>query len=202
MNKSQIRSQLLALLNRNDCPDELADTFIEQGLARIQRTLRVPPMEKMQTYTINDVTPDTVVLPEDFLNIKYLYSGHTLLQYVDIGRLLRQPTGFGDPEMYTRIQGSLKLSPIPYEGTELIMVYYGEIPDLVADSDENFLTVIAPDLLIYGGLSYAADYFVDERKPSFEEAFNRIYQEMTEQAQLTEMDQSSMAIGTPFNSEY
>lgn len=202
MNKSQIRSQLLALLNRNDCPNELADTFIEQSLSRIQRTLRVPPMEKMQTYTTNDVGADSIVLPDDFLNIKYLYSGHTLLQYVDLGRLLRQSPEVGEPEIYTRVQGSLKLHPTPPEGTELTMVYYGEIPDLIADADDNFLTVIAPDLLIYGGLSYASDYFVDERKPAFEEAYNRIYSELVDQALLTEMDQSSMAIGTPFNSEY
>lgn len=202
MNKSQIRSQLLALLNRNDCSNELADTFLEQSLARIQRTLRVPPMEKMETYTVNDVTPDTIILPSDFLNIKYLYCGDTLLEYVDIGRYLRHPTYVDTPRIYTRIQGSLRMKPLPVETTELLMVYYGEIPDLPTDTSTNFLTEIAPDLLIYGSLSYASDYFVDERKPMFEETYVRIYSEIVEQAQMTEMDQSSLAIGTPFDTEY
>ncbi len=202
MNKSQIRSQFLALLNRNDCSNELADTFLEQGLARIQRTLRVPPMEKMETYTINDVTPGSLTLPEDFLNIKYLYCDGTLLEYVDIGRLLSQPQYIDTPSMYTRVQGSLRLSPTPPEGATVVMVYYGEIPDLTEDTSENFVTVVAPDLLIYGSLSYAADYFIDERKPLFEETYGRVYNELTEQALLTEMDQSSMAIGSPYGTEY
>lgn len=202
MNKSQIRSQFLALLNRNDCSNELADTFLEQSLARIQRTLRIPSMEKMQTYTVTTATPDILVLPEDFLNIKYLYSGQTLLEYVDIGRLLSQYPTVDTPRMYTRIQGSLKLSPTPSEGTEILMVYYGEIPDLVSDTDENFLTTIAPELLTYGALTYAADFFIDERKPLFEETFARVFSELVEQSIMADMEQSSMAIGSPFGTEY
>jgi hypothetical protein len=202
MNKSQIRSQFLSLLNRNDCSNELADTFLEQSLSRIQRTLRVPSMEKTAVYTINDVTPDTLALPNDFLNIKYLYCDTTLLQYVDLGKYLQAPSNVDTPTMYTRLQGNLKLKPIPVEDTEVLMVYYGEIPDLTEDTDTNFLSIIAPDLLIYGALSYAADYFIDERKGLFEETYSRVYQELVEQASLTEMDQSSLAIGTPFNTEY
>lgn len=198
MNKSQIRSQFLALLNRNDCSNELADTFLEQSLARIQRTLRVPSMEKMATYTINDVTPETILLPNDFLNMKYLYSGDTLLEYVDIDRFLRSSANVDTPSMYTRIQGSLKLKPTPAEGTEILMVYHGEIPDLTTDTSTNFLTEIAPDLLVYGGLVFASDYFFDERKPLFEETYSRAFSEIMEQAYLTEMEQSAMRIASPF----
>ena len=202
MNKSQIRTQFLALLNRNDCSNDLADSFLEQSLSRIQRTLRVPSMEKTAVYTINEETPETLSLPSDFLNIKYLYCDTTLLQYVDLGKYLQTPNSVDTPTIYTRLQGNLKLKPTPPEGTEILMVYYGEIPDLVADTDTNFLSVIAPDLLIYGALSYAADYFIDERKPLFDDTYGRIYQELVEQATLTDMDQSALAIGTPFNTEY
>ncbi len=202
MNKKQVRDQLIALCNRNDLTEDLANTFLEQGLSRIQRTLRVPSMEKTAVYSINEEAPDTLSLPSDFLNIKYLYCDTTLLQYVDLGRFLSTPSTVDTPSVYTRIQGNLKLKPVPPEGTEVLMVYYGEIPDLVAEDDENFLSVIAPDLLIYGALTYAADYFIDERKPLFEETFSRVYNELVEQAMLTEMDQSALAIGTPFNTEY
>ena len=198
MIKSQIRSQFLALLNRNDCSNELADTFLEQSLARIQRTLRVPAMEKTQTYTANDITPEALTLPNDFLNIKHLYCGDVLLEYVDLDRFLRT-TGYTDiPRIYTRIQGTLKVKPTPAEGTEIFMVYYGEIPDLTTDSSTNFITEIAPELLVYGALTYASDYFIDERKPLFEETFGRVFAELQEQAYLTEMEQSAMAIASPY----
>ena len=198
MNKSQIRSQFLALLNRNDCSNELADTFLEQGLARIQRTLRVPAMEKVQTYTTNDVAPNALILPNDFLNIKHLYCGDTLLEYVDLGRYLQYVDYVDTPRIYTRVQGELKVKPTPSEGTEILMVYHGEIPDLTSDTATNFITEIAPELLVYGGLTYAADYFIDERKPLFDETFNRVFAELMEQAYLTEFEQSAMSIGSPF----
>jgi hypothetical protein len=198
MNKGQIRSQFLALLNRNDCSNELADTFLEQGLARIQRTLRVPAMEKVETYTVNDVVPNTLILPNDFLNIKHLYSGDILLEYVDLNRYLQYNNSVDSPRVYTRIQGELKIKPTPPEGTEILMVYIGEIPDLTTDTSTNFITEIAPELLVYGGLTYAADYFIDERKPLFEETFGRVFSELTEQAYLTEFEQSAMRMGSPF----
>lgn len=46
MNKGEIRAHFKALLNRSDITDALADTFIDQGITRIQRSLRVPSMEK------------------------------------------------------------------------------------------------------------------------------------------------------------
>lgn len=196
MNKQGIRNQILGLINRNDLTTELADTFIEQAMARIQRTLRVPSMERGNLITVNAELPDVIVIPEDFLNIKYLYSEDTLLEYVDIQRFLQYPNSVGTPKVYTRIQGELKVKPTPPAGTTLTMIYYGEVPDLTEDTSENFLSVAAPDLLVYGALSYAADYFVDERKPLFEQEYIRIYQEIVEQAVLTEMDQSGMAIAT------
>lgn len=194
MNKAGIRNQVLALLNRNDATNTIVDTFIDQAVARIQRTLRIPPMEKvLVTTTVADL-PDTITLPVDYLGMKHLYVADRVLEFNDVGTFISQPTTTGKPSVYTRIQGALKVKPIPGAGTEITMIYYGEIPDLVNDTDENFLTVIAPDLLIYGALTFASDYYVDDRKQIFEDRFGAIYNEVEEQARMTEMDQSSMRI--------
>lgn len=207
MNKAGIRTQLLGLLNRNDCTDAQADIFIEQALARIQRTLRVPAMEAESTVTTNDVNGDTIVLPNDFLNIKYLYTPKVdgtsqMLQYKDVATFLAIPSSVGVPAYYTRIRGELKMKPKPPVGSAVTMVYYNEIPDLVNDTDINFLTIIAPDLLVYGGLTFAADYFVDDRKQVFEERFAAIYSEVEEQSRLVDMDQSSIAISPAYAYPY
>jgi hypothetical protein len=195
MNKQGIREQVKALMNRNDFTDALADTFIDQATARIQRTLRIPPMEKTEIYTVTVSSPETLAIPADFLNIKYLYCERTLLEYVDLSKFLTTEDPIGNtPVIYTRLQGALKLKPTPAAGTQIVMIYYGEIPDLVGDTDTSWLSELAPDLLVYGALTFAADYFVDERKASFEERFASIYGELEEQSRLTEMDQSALRI--------
>jgi len=198
MNKAGIRTQVLALLNRNDCTNAIADTFIDQAVARIQRTLRVPAMEKQSILTVNDTAPESVVLPEDFLNIKYFYTDWGMMEYRDFATFLKIPQSVGYPYYYTRVQGELKMKPTPPEGTVITMVYYGEIPDLIVDTDSNFLTIIAPDLLIYGALTFAADFFVDERKQIFEERFGAIYGEVEEQSRLVDMDQTTMAVAPAY----
>ena len=198
MNKAGIRTQLIALLNRNDCTTSIADTFIDQAVARIQRTLRVPAMEKQSIITVNTVTPGSAVLPEDFLNIKYFYTDWGMMEYRDFATFMQIPTSVGYPQYYTRVQGELKMKPTPPEGTVITMIYYGEIPDLATDTDSNFLSTIAPDLLIYGALTFAADYFVDERKQIFEDRFGAIYGEVEEQARLVDMDQTTMAIAPAY----
>lgn len=201
MDKQGIRDQVKALMNRNDFTDALADTFIDQAVARIQRTLRIPPMEKVELYTITDVSPETLILPNDFLNVKHLYSDDTLLEYVEMGKFLSTATSTGIPKIYTRLQGTLKVKPTPTEDSTVTLVYYGEIPDLVEDTDETWLSAISSDLLIYGALTFAADYFVDERKPAFEERFAQIYGELEEQARIGEMDQSALRV-QPAHSDY
>ena len=207
MNKAQIREQLKGLMNRNDLTNAQADIFIEQALARIQRTLRVPSMEAEEVLTTNSTNGDTIILPSDFLNIKYLYvpksdGTQQMLEYKDVATFLAIPSSVGIPQYYTRIRGELKMKPYPQTGTTVNLIYFSEIPDLVADTDINFLTIIAPDLLTYGALTFAADYFVDDRKPAFEERFGAIYSEVVEQAALVDMDQTSIAISPAYAYPY
>ena len=198
MNKAQIRSQLKGILNRNDCTDEQADSFIDLALSRIQRTLRIPPMEKQQDYTSNDVGDNLLVIPNDFLSMKYIWSGSTMLEYKDFATFLKIPDSTGLPQYYTRVRGGILVKPIPPVDTEISIVYYGEFDDLLSDTSENSLTNFAPDLLVYGGLSFAADFFVDDRKPLFEDRYAVIYNEVEEQARTVEWDQATLSIQTTY----
>jgi len=204
MNKQGIRDQVIALLNRNDITNAIADTFIDQAVARIQRTFRIPPMEKSLVYTTTAENPGTLILPNDFLELKYLYIdtpvAKYVLQYKDLDGFLRYPeVGGSAPQYYTRIQGGFKIKPTPPTGSVIYMVYYGEIPDLVEDTDTSFLSEIAPDLLVYGALTYAADFYVDDRKVPFEEVFGRIYTEIMEQNLQMEMSQQGIAVAPAYN---
>ena len=53
---------------------------------------------------------------------------------------------------------------------------------MTADSDENALAATSSDLIMYSALSYAADYFLDERGPIFEQKYTQFLAEEQEQA--------------------
>lgn len=199
MNKLGIRNQIRGLLNRNDLTDTQADIFIDQAVARIQRTLRIPPMERTMITTVADSSPELIVLPNDFLQLKNLYTDKGTLEYKDLGQFLQIQDAPGNyPKYYTRVQGSYLVKPSPPEGLQINMIYYGEIADLVNETDENFLSVICPDLLVYGALIYAADFFVDDRRDSFEAVATRIFDELISQSLEMEFAQEGMAISTAF----
>ena len=66
--------------------------------------------------------------------------------------------------------------------------YYALFTDLVADSDENILSQIAPDLLTYAALTYASDYYLDERSDIWESKYAAFGSEI--QTQAFEQEQS------------
>lgn len=193
MNKGQIRAHFLALLNRSDCSNELADIFIEQALVRIQRILRIPSMEAQQSYTFSSGTAITsVVVPSNLLEIIDLQFDGVALVRVPMGDMaqLQKNAETGSPLYFTRERTLIKIAPFPTSGV-LYLNYYAEFAELATDTDENAITTTASDLLTYTALAYAADYFLDERGPMFDQKSGQFLAEVQEQANAAE--QSGMA---------
>ena len=193
MNKGQIRAHFKALLNRSDCTNALADTFIDQATTRIQRFLRIPPMEAQQEYNFLSGTPiSQVIVPADMLEIIDVHYDGVGLTRVPLHEMasLHKTAENGSPAYFCRERELIKIAPLPSSGT-MYLNYYAEFDELVLDTDENILTKIASDLLTYTALSYAADYFLDERGPLFEQKSGQFLAEIQEQANAAE--QSGMA---------
>jgi len=182
MNLGSIRTHFKALLNRSDVTDALADTFIDQGITRIQRSLRVPSMEKKHTYNFSSEV-SYVALPSDFLEAIDVYYDHTALKRVPMTEMAARKDGneTGTPSYFAREQGTLLLYPHPTSGS-LTLNYYASFTEMVNDSDENVLAMIASDLITYAALTYAADYFLDERSSVFSQKFLEFMAELQEQA--------------------
>ena len=194
MNLGSIRTHFKALLNRSDITDALANTFIDQSIARIQRTLRIPSMEKTHTYTFTSATT-SVLLPNDFIEgIDMSYASHTL-DRLPMGELLdRKSTGeSGNPHFFAREGGSFLITPVPSSGN-LILNYYAQFTAMTSDSDENSLAAVGSDLMIYGALTYASDYYLDERQGLFESKFTQFMVEIQDQATDAEITGSLQAI--------
>ena len=194
MNKGEIRAHFKALLNRTDCSDALADTFIDQSISRAQRVLRIPPMEKTQTYNLT-ASPSTLITPADFLEIINMYYANTNLTRVPLSKYVEmsQPAESGTPRYFTREGENIKIYPYPTSGS-ISMNYYGQFTEMTADTDENDLAIIASDLITYGALGYASDYFLDERGPLFETKFVQFLSELQEQANDAEVSGTVQAM--------
>jgi hypothetical protein len=194
MNKGELRAHFLALLNRTDCSNTLADTFIDQSIARAQRVLRIPPMEKTQTYNINGSTT-TLIIPSDFLEIIDIYYANTNLTKVPLSKYVEisQPGEAGTPRFFVREGENIRVYPYPSSGSVTVN-YYGQFADLATETSTNDLSLIASDLIAYGALSYAADYFLDERGQLFEQRFVTFIAELQEQANDAEVSGTVQAM--------
>ena len=139
-------------------------------------------MEKTQTYTILSST-SFVTIPSDFLEITDFYYDSTNLKRVPLAKMVEMSDGNeqGTPTSFSREGELMKIYPYPTTGT-LTMNYYASFTDMTSDTDENDLALIGSDLIIYGALAYASDYYLDERGPLFEGKFAQFMAEMQEQA--------------------
>lgn len=201
MNYGEVKSHFEALLNRSDNTSALTTTFIDQGIRRVARMLRSGMNERVQVISLQQQTA-SFTLPANFIEFISLY-------YAD-RELIRLPNSqfrpFADspiqgrPVHFTRQQETVFIHPQPSDG-ELTLYYYGDFDELSADSDTNALTTSAPDLLIYAALTYAADYYLDERATIFEQKFQAFLSEVQEQANDQELNGSTQIIAPAYRFE-
>jgi len=205
MNYGQIRTQFKSVLNRSDCTDALADTFISQGLARSQRILRSPLNEKSVIVT-TDETFVSFPVPSDLIAVINFSAGGKFVQFIPTGRFYEIDMTVNDipqagrPIYWTRVGSSILVKPLPPADLDLQLDYYGEFEQFVSDATETTLGIVAPDLIVYGGLSFAADYFIDDRRDSFESRWQSAMAELQDQA--TGVEGPAQIMPTTFYGEY
>lgn len=194
MNYGEIKDHFEALLNRSDITAALTATFIDQGISRIERQLRTPMNEKKVNYPITSST-SYVTLPQDFIEIISLYIDQYELQRMTMSqyRGYQKSGQQGIPRYFMREQQRVYLHPTPTTGT-ITLFYYCDFPALVNNLDENDLTAVAPDLVIYAALTYAADYYLDERAVIFEQKYQQFFKEVQEQADDQQLQGGSNSV--------
>jgi hypothetical protein len=204
MNYGEIRTQFKAILNRRDCSNALADTFLNQSLLRCTRELRTPSQEAEVSQTV--VSPFTgFPVPADIIQtiafmVDTVSGQKRKVTYESLARFLERDVYVGSPAYYTRIGNAFQFRPVPAEDTVLTLYYYGEFEQFADDNDETVLSLIAPDLLIYGALAYAADYFMDDRGQAFEGRYVQIAQALQDQAY--DLDAHDASVAPAYNTEY
>lgn len=203
MNYGDIRTQFQSILNRSDCSNTLADTFLNQAMLRASRDARVSQQEDFATATVGSPWLGFPV-PSDLRQVISFsadgkpMSHRTLDKYLN---LTYNSPDTGTPLYYTRVKDYYQFWPTPATDTVLNLYYYGAFEDFANDNDETELSAISWDLLVYGALSYAADHFIDERAEAFENRYMQILDSVQTTSQ-TEDGQGEMQPAYSLGEDY
>lgn len=208
---ADLKQDVIDLINRNDCTDALAATFVTQAQRRLLRTLRLPSLEQKHeiiagttTPAIFDSTTGTYYIQGDFLELIYIFDEERILERVPLRKFLdlsKKHPAAGEPKFYTRVKNTFELKPKPQAGHKFWVMYVADDTPLVNNTDTNTLSVSCPDLVVYAAVMYAADYFNDSRKPQFEDVYNKIYADVASLADATDSLTADASVQPSFNFE-
>ncbi|RUT24198.1 hypothetical protein C0V97_12440 [Asaia sp. W19] len=173
-------------LNRDDCSQVQAINFVNRGLARIQRSLRVPSMERHRLILAQgQMTYAT--MPDDFLEMIDVFAS---LSCQDRSRALerrafRQIVGLPNqinPEAYARIGSTIHFRGAIPQGGSVLFHYYGAVSSLSNLTDTNEFTLACPDLVTYAALKYAGLWCDHPSTQTWEDTFTGLLGDVQGQA--------------------
>lgn len=189
MNYGELKADFLGLLKRRDITDTQADNFIRKAVNRVQRVLRIPPMEKSIaiTYDGSIIKDGQLPIPNDYLRLiamtaKPPGAKEAEVTQRDLQAVLELQGTTGRPTRFVRRGGYWLFGPTPEVGTVFRVDYYDEFPTLTGTTD-NYLTNGAQDLVINSALVFACAHFNDKRELKFENDFQVVRGEIEDQAQ-------------------
>ncbi len=191
-----VKNDFLAILNRRDITPTQVTGFLTKGALRINRTLRIPAMEAKAT-VVSGASPVALPVPADLLELIDIYTNDQVNQYKLIrttqDRIILYSQQVGIPKFYYREGTNYLIGPSCPSGINFYINYYQSAATLVNDGDTNWLTQVAPDLWAYAALTYADDYFLDERAPMFEATYQNILEDLRNQALEGDLINASIA---------
>jgi hypothetical protein len=162
---------------RKNLDDALINDFIELALSKANRALRIPPLENF-TF-MNPDTNGLFTLPSNFIEVKelsYEREGKVVtLERKAIHEVEEQLHVSSLPCFFARLSNTIQVAPYGQgEPTQLRLYYYYALPPLSSDSSENWFTLYAPEILLYGGLAELSSY---TRDPESEQRWNAKFNE-------------------------
>lgn len=192
MTLADLRKDFLALLNRRDVTPTQINAWIQQASQRAQRLLRVPAGETVIPFIVGD-TFDALTIPGDFLKLISLYAGPNEITRTDEATVRRLAEHTGCPRYFARSGGTLVIAPRPNVGEVITLTYLANAPDLIADTDSNWVSEIAPDVIINGAMRLALMFFSDARADMYEAEFVKAVADLNNMALEDELTNASVA---------
>jgi|TARA_R100000750_G_C2301990_1_gene79201 hypothetical protein len=177
---TELKDALADWLDRSDLTDRIPD-FITLAEARLNRDVRIRPME-VRSSMETTAGQRYFNLPGGYLQMRNMQINSnpiTPLEYITpemLDRLYGSDTT-GKPKAYTLIGDEIQLAPIPDSDYTVEMAFYEKFTPLgdgtSGTTTSNWLTLNAPDVLLYGALLEAEPFIKnDERIALWLNAYN------------------------------
>ena len=173
---AELQTAIANFLARTDLNSVIPD-FIQLAEARINRELETREQEKRSQATL--VAGDEyIALPTDLREVREVKlntSPITVLNYASQSSLdsTYSGNGLGKPLGYSIVGKEMKLRPVPDSAYTAEIVYIGNVDALSAVSTPT-LFLRSPDLYLYGALTEAYIYLLDEQiAAQYDEKFTR-----------------------------
>lgn len=189
-------------LDRSDLTDRIPD-FIRLAETRINRKLRIRPMEVRST--MNTASGQRYYnLPggyKSMRNIQLNTNPITPLEYITPEMLdrLHGSNTTGKPTAYTLIGDEIQLAPIPDSIYEVELAFYEKFTPLgdgtAGTVTSNWLSVNAPDVVLYGALLEAEPYLKNtEDAATWLAAYNKGISDLVEENEKDRYSGSQMRV--------
>ena len=178
---ADLQTSIANFLARDDLTAQIPN-FIQLAEARINRELETREQEKRVQATL--VSGDEyIALPTDLREVREVKlntSPLTVLSYASPTGLDTQysSNGQGKPQGYSIVGKEMKVRPIPDSGYTMEIIYIGNV-DTLSDVSTPTLFIRSPDLYLYGALTEAYVYLLDEQRAAqYDEKFTRAINEV------------------------
>lgn len=201
---NDLKTSIANFLARDDLTNQIPD-FITLAEARMSRELETREQEKRATSTLT-AGDEYIALPNDFREVREVKlntSPTKVLKYYSPSGLdsLYSSNGQGKPEGYSIVGLEMKLRPIPDSAYTAEIVYIGSLPSL-STSSTTTLFLRSPDLYLYGALSEAYSYLLDEaRAAQYDAKFTRILEEIKIDEQRSHYGTGSLQIKSVYSQQ-
>lgn len=170
MNYGEVKTQFRSILNRRDVTPSDIEFYVSSAIQRAQRLLRVTAAE--ETHTIPVVGGETRFnIPGDYLKLISIRVDDEELTRTNLTNVLRFAQSSGYPKFFARDGVDIVIGPEPQAESVITIQYLADFSSLTSDTDTNWLTEIAPDVIINGAMSAACRKYVDPRGQSYEDEF-------------------------------
>jgi len=200
-NYAELKTAIANFLARDDLTDQIPN-FIQLAESRMNRELETREQQKRVTATLTS-GDEYIALPPDMREIREVKlntSPITVLSYYSPVALDKSygTTSTGKPSGYSVVGKELKLRPVPDSTYTAEIIYVGDLNSL-SNSATTTLFSRSPDLYLYGSLTEAYTYLLDEQRASvYDSKFTRALEEVKLDEQRSQYGSGSLQIKSDY----